>query len=95
MDDSFNAFTLVFLTQGIFIYVPNNLKLIEPVELGFLQANKSDPIVHQQVLIYVGNHSPVEISEKYFSDGNNEESIHVSNETSNCGRRGYSGMSGR
>lgn len=76
VEDAFNAFTLAYLTRGIFVYVPEHLNVTQPIELDFIKSDEPHLIVHQQVLIYVGQNSSVEISEKYSTSSNNQGTIH-------------------
>lgn len=78
--DLFSAFTMAFLTDGLFVYIPKNLQVKEPLELSFIQNNKTENTVNRQVLIYAEPHSSVEIIEKYSSIENDQEAsanIHV------------------
>ena len=64
-NDYFDAFTMAFLTDSLFIYIPENKKVIRPLELVFKQ--ESDQ-ANRQVLIYAGANSSIEIIENYVSD---------------------------
>ena len=66
-DNLFNVFTMAFLTDSLFIYIPENVRVEEPIELSFTQNNKIENSVNRQVLIYAAANSSVEIIEKYSS----------------------------
>lgn len=75
-EDAFNAFTLVYLTRGIFIYVPENVKVTEPIELDFIKSEEDATVIHQQILVYAGKNASIEINEKYTTDSKHKMSIH-------------------
>lgn len=70
LDNLFDAFTMAFLTDSLFVYIPENLQKEEPIELSFTQNNKLQNISNRQVLIYAAANSSVEIIEKYLSTEN-------------------------
>lgn len=74
-EDVFNAFTLAYLTRGIFIYAPENVQVNEPIELDFIQNNEATTVSHQQVLVYAGKNASIEINEKYATDSKHKMSI--------------------
>lgn len=75
-EDAFNAFTLAYLTRGIFIYAPENVKVTEPIELDFIKNDEAATVSHQQVLVYAGKNASIEINEKYATDSKHKMSIH-------------------
>ncbi len=74
-EDVFNAFTLAYLTRGIFIYAPENVQVNKPIELDFIQNNEATTVSHQQVLVYAGKNASIEINEKYATDSKHKMSI--------------------
>ncbi|MFW3454759.1 Fe-S cluster assembly protein SufD [Aerococcus viridans] len=74
-EDVFNAFTLAYLTRGIFIYAPENVQVNGPIELDFIQNNEATTVSHQQVLVYAGKNASIEINEKYATDSKHKMSI--------------------
>lgn len=71
----FDAFTMAFLTDSLFIYVPKNLQVKEPLERIFKQNSNSKRMVNRQVLIYAEANSSIEIIEKYLSTEKNKEGV--------------------
>lgn len=74
-DDLFAAFTMAFLTDSLFVYIPENVQIKEPIELSFTQNNLLQKTVNRQVLIYAGANSSVEIIEQYASIENDHSAI--------------------
>src|SRR5690625_3687507 len=72
-DNLFNAFTMAFLTDSLFVYIPENLHVDIPLELSFILNNKFTQISNRQVLIYAAANSSIEIIEKYSSVERSEE----------------------
>lgn len=72
-DNLFNAFTMAFLTDSLFVYIPENLHADKPLELSFILNNKTSQVSNRQVLIYAAANSSIEIIEKYFSRENEME----------------------
>src|SRR5690625_3655061 len=72
-DNLFNAFTMAFLTDSLFVYIPENLHVDIPLELSFILNNKFTQISNRQVLIYAAANSSIEIIEKYSSVENEKE----------------------
>lgn len=66
-DNLFNAFTMAFLTDSLFIYIPENYHSDKALELSFILNNE---ISNRQVLIYATANSSVEIIEKYINREN-------------------------
>lgn len=64
-DDFFNAFTTAFRTNGLFIYIPENIKVEQVIELAGLQEQLFEKVSNQQVLIYAAPNASVEIIESY------------------------------
>lgn len=71
----FDAFTMAFLTDGLLVYIPDNIQVKEPLELSFLQNNQLEKTINRQVLIYAGANSSVKIMDKYSSIENDKEAI--------------------
>lgn len=66
-NNRFSAYTLSFLTSGLFIYVPKNTQVEQAIETTFRQLNHKKNISNHQVLIYVESNAKVEIIERYAS----------------------------
>ena len=64
VEDFYQAYTSSFLTDGLFVYIPENVHVELPVELNFTQ-NKS--VTNRQVLIYASANSSVKIIDQYES----------------------------
>lgn len=74
-DHLFDAFVMSFLTDSLFIYIPENIQIKEPLELSFIQNNQLEKTVNRQVLIYVGANSSVEITDQYSSIENEQRAV--------------------
>lgn len=73
--EMFKAFTTAFLTDSLFVYIPENMYIKTPIELTFTQ---EDSICNRQVLVYAGANSSVEIIEKYLStETENKKSANI------------------
>lgn len=59
------AYTMAFLTDSLFIYIPENCHVDEPIELTF--KNKKT-VTNRQVLIYAAGNSSAHIIERYETD---------------------------
>lgn len=68
IENQFGAYTLSFLTSGLFIYVPKNKQVNQAIETAFIQLNRQNNISNHQVLIYVEKNAKVEIIERYLSE---------------------------
>lgn len=64
IDDFYQAYTTAFLTDSIFVYIPDNTQVKQPIELNFTLEKLA---TNRQVLIYVGANSSVKIIEQYES----------------------------
>lgn len=64
VEDFYQVYTSSFLTDGLFVYIPENVHVELPVELNFTQ-NKS--VTNRQVLIYASANSSVKIIDQYES----------------------------
>src|SRR5699024_10543685 len=45
----FDAFVMSFLTDSLFIYIPENIQIKEPLELSFIQNNQLEKTINIQV----------------------------------------------
>lgn len=75
--DKFNAFNLAYLTSGVFIYIPKEIEVKEPIHLTFLNEESAHRNKNHQVFIYAEANSTVEIIESYYSVENQEETSKV------------------
>src|SRR5699024_11904816 len=71
----FNAIVMSYLKDSLFIYIPENIQIKEPIELSFIQNNQLEKTVNRQVLIYVGANSSVEITDQYSSIENEQRAV--------------------
>lgn len=79
-ENLFEAFTMAFLTDSLFVYIPENIQVKKPLELSFIQNNQTERTINRQVLIYADVYSSVEIIDRYSSIENNQEAatnVHV------------------
>lgn len=72
-ENLFQAFTMAYLTDSLFIYIPENTQAIQPLELTFELNNLTQKQTNRQVLIYAGANSAIEIIERYTSMDNEEK----------------------
>lgn len=72
--DKFAAFTNALFDTGVFIYVPRGVEVKTPLRLVFLATGKGDATVSHN-LIYVGEHSSLNIVEEEYSLSEGENSV--------------------
>lgn len=72
LKDRFNAFNLAFLTSGLFIYIPKDMNVKEPLKITFLDDVQTGESRNHQVFIYAEANSAIEIIENYSSIGEKE-----------------------
>jgi len=65
---SFTALNTAFLSDGVFVYVPDGVVLRTPIHAMFVSASDSQPtMVHPRVLIVLGANSEASLLESYDS----------------------------
>ena len=72
-ENLFQAFTMAYLTDSLFIYIPDHMQIAQPLELTFELNNLNQKQTNRQVLIYAGVNSSIEIIEHYTSKDNEEK----------------------
>lgn len=65
--DFFDSFTTAFLTNNIFVYIPDHTESTEIIDLNYILNTSIQKHYNYQVLIYIGKNSSAEIIEKYSS----------------------------
>ena len=66
--DAFIALNTAFISDGAFVYVPDNAVLEAPVHLVFVSSDREHPMVtHPRVLIVAGQHAELTVIESYVS----------------------------
>lgn len=68
----FAALSEASLNQGVFLHVPENLKLDKPVYIVHLTSENQPTIASQRVLVVVEAHAEVEIIEHFLTDDNKQ-----------------------
>lgn len=70
--NAFSALNTAFSQNGIFIHVPDNKVVTQPIILRFITDSREENVASQpRILIVVGKHSELQIAESYRSLGEN------------------------
>lgn len=68
-EDKLTALHAAFFTSGVFLYVPKNVVIEEPIEAIFLQDGTSEQHYFKHVLIVAGENSQFNYLERYQTEG--------------------------
>ncbi len=72
-DDFFQAFSAAFLTDSLFLYIPQNFQADKPLEIAFDVNTKDQQWTNRQVLIYAETNAAIEMIERYASSESEEK----------------------
>ncbi|WP_086350231.1 Fe-S cluster assembly protein SufD [Candidatus Enterococcus clewellii] len=64
-EDKLTAFHAAFMNSGVFLYVPKNVVIEEPIEALFFQDSSSEQSFFKHVLIVADEHSEISYLERY------------------------------
>lgn len=70
-EDKLTALHTAFMNGGLFLYVPKNVVIEEPIEAVFIQDSDSDQPFFKHVLIVADEHSEFSYLERFRTVGNN------------------------
>lgn len=73
-ENKFTATHAALLNSGIFLYVPKNVKIEEPIQVVFWQEDK-EAALFNHVLIVADEHSDLTYVENYVSDNDDDQSV--------------------
>lgn len=71
------AFHAAFMNSGLFLYVPKNLEIEEPLEAVFIQNSLVEDSFVKHVLIYADTHSNFNYVEKFMTKGDEKNSANI------------------
>ena len=74
-EDKLTAAHAAFMNSGVFLYVPKNVVIEEPIESLFIQDSDSNQPFFKHVLIVADNHSEFSYLERFQSTGHHAESF--------------------
>lgn len=69
-DNRISAYNTAYLNGGVFVYVPDNVELDEPIEVTLHQDSRYNQAFNKHVLIVVGKHSRIDYLERLTGEGN-------------------------
>ncbi|HCY9391447.1 TPA: Fe-S cluster assembly protein SufD [Enterococcus faecalis] len=72
-EDKLTAAHAAFMNSGVFLYVPKNVVIEEPIESLFIQDSDSNQPFFKHVLIVADNHSEFSYLERFQSTGHHAE----------------------
>lgn len=70
-EDKLTALHTAFMNSGLFLYVPKNVVIEEPIEAVFIQDSDSDQPFFKHVLIVADENSEISYLERFQTVGNN------------------------
>ncbi|WP_034551099.1 Fe-S cluster assembly protein SufD [Carnobacterium funditum] len=76
-EDKLTAFHAAFMTSGVFLYVPKNVVITEPLEALFVQNSQETNSLIKHVLIYADTNSAFTYVEKYQTIGNQKNAANI------------------
>ena len=76
-EDKLTAFHAAYMTSGIFLYVPKNVVITEPLEALFVQNSKESNSLMKHVLIYADTNSEFTYVEKYQTIGDKKNAANI------------------
>lgn len=76
-EDKLTAFHAAFMTSGIFLYVPKNVIIKEPLEALFIQNSHETTSLIKHVLIYAETNSEFTYVEKYQTIGDKKNAANI------------------
>ncbi|WP_125582137.1 Fe-S cluster assembly protein SufD [Levilactobacillus cerevisiae] len=65
------SYHTAYLNAGVFLYVPNNVVISEPIDIQLIQDNTLDQALNSHVLIVAGRNAEVAVSERLTTVGDN------------------------
>lgn len=72
-EDKLTAFHAAFMNSGVFLYVPKNVVIKEPIESVFIQDSASGQSFFKHVLIVAEEHSEINYLERFMTTGEGKE----------------------
>ena len=69
------AYNMAYLNGGIFVYVPENMVIEEPIEIDWVQDNRFDCASHKKLVVYAGKNSQFTLVETMESQGDRANTI--------------------
>lgn len=76
-EDKLTAFHAAYMTSGLFLYVPKNVVIKEPLEALFVQNSKETNSLIKHVLIYAEANSEFTYVEKYQTIGDKKNAANI------------------
>ena len=76
-EDRFTAFHTAFMNSGVFLYVPKNVVIEEPLEALFIQNSHVKESFVKHVLLVADVNSSVKYVERYETEGNEKNSANI------------------
>lgn len=76
-EDKLTAFHAAFMTSGLFLYVPKNVVIEEPLEALFVQDSHQKNSWMKHVLIYADTNSAFSYAEKYETTGSEKNAANI------------------
>lgn len=76
-EDKLTAFHAAYMTSGLFLYVPKNVVIKEPLEALFVQNSKESNSLIKHVLIYAEANSEFTYVEKYQTIGDKKNAANI------------------
>lgn len=76
-EDKLTAFHAAYMTSGLFLYVPKNVVITEPLEALFVQNSKESNSLIKHVLIYAETNSEFTYVEKYQTIGDKKNAANI------------------
>ncbi|MCB5953988.1 Fe-S cluster assembly protein SufD [Enterococcus sp. CWB-B31] len=74
-EDKLTAFHAAFMNSGVFLYVPKNVVIKEPIESIFIQDSTSKQSFFKHVLIVADEHSEINYLERFMTTGKGKEKV--------------------
>lgn len=75
--DKSTAFNAAFMNSGLFLYVPKNVAIEEPLEAIFIQNAKSNDSYVKHVLVYADVNAEFNYVERWLTAGNEKTSANI------------------
>ena len=74
-EDQLTAFHAAFMNSGLFLYVPKNVVIEEPIESIFIQDGTTNQHFFKHVLIVADEHSQFSYLERFQTEGNTAKKV--------------------
>lgn len=74
-EDQLTAFHAAFMNSGLFLYVPKNVVIEEPIESIFIQDGTTNQHFFKHVLIIADEHSQFSYLERFQTEGNTAKKV--------------------